>query len=195
MKGDDRKVYLIESSPKGQLQPKLSSYDYLKPGDKVAISRPHLFDVEARKAIAVPDALFENPWNIEELRWSPDSSRFTFLFNQRGHQVMRLVAVDASTGEAKSLIEETFPTFVDYSNKTYVYFFDKTDEILWMSERDGWNHLYLFDSKTGALKNQITKGEWLVRGVDRVDEEGRQVSFRALGIFPDQDPYYVTRPG
>ena len=191
LKGDDRKVYLIESSPKGQLQPKLSSYDYLKPGDKVAISRPHLFDVEARKAVAVPDALFENPWNIEELRWSPDSSRFTFLFNQRGHQVMRLVAVDATNGEAKPLIEETFPTFVDYSNKTYVHFFDKTDEILWMSERDGWNHLYLFDSKTGALKNQITKGEWLVRGVDRVDEEARQVSFRALGIFPEQDPYHV----
>ena len=143
LKGDDRKVYLIESSPKDQLQPKLSSYDYLKPGDRVPISKPHLFDVAARKAIAVPDALFENPWSIEEIRWSPDSSRFTFLFNQRGHQVMRLVAVDATSGESKTLIEEKFPTFVDYSNKTFVHFFDKTDEILWMSERDGWNHLYL----------------------------------------------------
>ena len=190
-KGDDRKVYLIESSPKDQIQPKLSSYDYLKPGDRVPISQPHLFDVEGKKQIAVSDALFENPWSIEEVRWSPDSSRFTFLFNQRGHQVLRLVAVDSGTGEARSLIEEKSPTFVDYSNKTYVHFFDKTDEILWMSERDGWNHLYLFDSRTGALKNQITKGEWLVRGVDRVDDEGRRVWFRALGIFPDQDPYHV----
>ena len=191
LKGDDRKVYLVESSPKDQLQPKLSSYDYLKPGDKVPISKPHLFDVEGRKSVAVPDTLFENPWNIEDVRWSPDSSRFTFLFNQRGHQVMRLVAVDASTGEAKCLIEEKFPTFVDYSNKTYVHFFDKTDEILWMSERDGWNHLYLFDSKTGALKTQVTKGDWLIRGIDRVDDETRQVTFRALGIYPDQDPYHV----
>ncbi len=60
-----------------------------------------------------------------------------------------------------------------------------------MSERDGWNHLYLFDAKTGAVKNQITKGEWVVRGVDRVDEEKRQVWFRAGGIRPGQDPYYV----
>ena len=190
-KGDERKVYLIESAPKDQLQPKLSSYNYLKPGDQVSISKPHLFDVEARQQVPVSDALFENPYAIEEVRWSPDSSRFTFMFNQRGHQILRVVAVDASTGEATALIEEKSPTFVDYSNKAYVQFFDKTDEILWMSERDGWNHLYLFDSKTGALKNQITKGEWLVRGIDRVDEDTRQIWFRALGIFPNQDPYHV----
>ena len=191
LKGDDRKVNLIESSPRGQLQPKLSHYDYLKPGDRVPISKPHLFDVEARKPIAVADTLFENPWSIEEVRWSPDSNRFTFLYNQRGHQVLRVVAVDASTGEAKALIDEKSPTFVDYSNKTYLHFFDKTNEILWMSERDGWNHLYLLDATTGAVKNRITKGEWLVRGIDRVDDEGRQVWFRALGIVPGQDPYHV----
>ena len=60
-----------------------------------------------------------------------------------------------------------------------------------MSERDGWNHLYLIDAKTGAVKNQVTKGEWLVRGVDRVDEEARTVEFRAMGIHPGQDPYHV----
>ncbi len=190
-KGDERKVYLVESSPKDQLQPKLSSYDYLKPGDKVAVSKPHLFDVESKKPVPISDALFANPWSIEEARWSPDSSRFTFLFNQRGHQVLRLVAVDATSGEAKALIEENFPTFVDYSNKTYIQFFDKTDEILWMSERDGWNHLYLFDSRTGAVKNRITRGDWLIRAIDRVDEETRQVWFRALGIDPAQDPYHV----
>jgi dipeptidyl-peptidase 4 len=190
-KGDERKVYLIESSPRSQLQPKLHSYDYLKPGDKVAVSKPHLFDVEARKSVPVSDALFENPYSNEEYRWAADSKRFTFLFNQRGHQLLRLVAVDAETGEAKSLIEEKFPTFVDYSNKTYVQFFEKTDEILWMSERDGWNHLYLFDAPSGQVKYQITKGTWLVRGVDRVDEENRQIWFRAGGIHPGQDPYYI----
>ncbi len=191
LKGDDRKVYLIESSPKDQLQPQLSHYNYLKPGDRVPISKPHLFDVEARKPIEVSDALFINPWSIDEVRWSSDSKRFTFLYNQRGHQTLRVVAVDASTGEAKTLIEEKSPTFVDYSNKTYLQFFDKTDEVLWMSERDGWNHLYLIDARTGAVKNPITKGEWLVRGVDRVDEETRQVWFRAMGIVPGQDPYHV----
>ena len=48
-----------------------------------------------------------------------------------------------------------------------------------MSERDGWNHLYLYDVKTGQVKNQVTKGEWVVRGVERVDREKRQILFRA----------------
>ncbi len=191
LKGDDRKVSLIESSPRNQLQPRLSHYDYLKPGDRVPISKPHLFDIESKKPVTVTDTLFDNPWSIEEVRWSPDSKRFTFLFNQRGHQVLRVVAVNASTGEATALIDEKSPTFVDYSNKTYLHFFDKTDEILWMSERDGWNHLYLIDSRTGAVKNQITRGEWLVRGIDRVDEEKNQIWFRALGIVPGEDPYHV----
>jgi dipeptidyl aminopeptidase/acylaminoacyl peptidase len=60
-----------------------------------------------------------------------------------------------------------------------------------MSERDGWNHLYLYDAMTGRVKNQITRGEWVVRGVERVDKEKRQIWFRAGGIIPGQDPYYI----
>ena len=57
-----------------------------------------------------------------------------------------------------------------------------------MSERDGWNHLYLYDGATGAVKNQITKGEWVVRGVDQVDEKARQIYFSASGMYPGKDP-------
>jgi len=60
-----------------------------------------------------------------------------------------------------------------------------------MSERDGWNHLYLYDAQTGLVKNQITKGQCVVRGVERVDKEKRQIWFRASGIQAGQDPYYV----
>ena len=189
--GDKRVVTLVESSPRIQLQPRVSTYDYLKPGDKIPITKPHLFDVESRKPIEIADALFPNPWSLDEIRWSGDSSRFTFLYNQRGHQVLRVVAVDASTGEAKALVDEQSPTFIDYSNKTFLHFLDATDEILWMSERDGWNHLYLIDAQSGEVKRQVTKGEWVVRGVDRVDDDGRAVWIRAMGIIPGQDPYHV----
>jgi dipeptidyl aminopeptidase/acylaminoacyl peptidase len=60
-----------------------------------------------------------------------------------------------------------------------------------MSERDGWNHLYLYDARAGRVKNQITKGEWVVRAVDRVDDEKRQIWFRLGGHHAAQDPYYV----
>jgi dipeptidyl aminopeptidase/acylaminoacyl peptidase len=60
-----------------------------------------------------------------------------------------------------------------------------------MSERDGWNHLFLIDLATGKVKNTITPGDWVVRGVDRVDIWSREVWFRAMGLDPDQDPYHV----
>jgi dipeptidyl-peptidase-4 len=190
-KGDERKVHLIESSPSFQLQPKLSSYDYLKPGDKVPKTRPHFFDAASRMEIPVGDDLFKDPWSVTDVHWAPDSSRFFFLYNQRGHQVLRVVAVDAASGKAEPLVKEIRDTFVDYSSKSFAQYFDKTNELIWMSERSGWNHLYLIDTKTGHVKNPITRGDWLVRAVDRIDEENRQVWFRAMGIRPGQDPYHV----
>src|SRR5262249_7529935 len=68
---------------------------------------------------------------------------------------------------------------------------EKTDEIVYVSERNGWRHLYLIDAKEGKEKNQITKGEYVVRGIDRIDEANRQIWFRASGKNTDQDPYFI----
>ena len=190
-KGEERTVYFIESSPRDQVQPRLHSHEYAKPGDRLPIDKPQLFDVPARKLIPVSDQLFANPWSIGDIRWARDSRRFTFVFNQRGHQVLRLLAVDAASGTVRPVIDERSSTFIDYSGKYYLHYLDDTGELLWMSERDGWNHLYLYDATAGTVKNQVTKGEWVVRAVDRVDERQRQVWFRAGGIRPGQDPYYV----
>jgi dipeptidyl aminopeptidase/acylaminoacyl peptidase len=190
-KGDERKVYLIESTPEDQLQPKLLDYSYLKPGDQIPIHNPHLFDITTKRHTRIPDELFPNPWSISEIRWAPDSSRFTFLYNQRGHQILRIISVDAKTGEPSAIVDEQSETFVSYSGKRFSHYIDETNEIIWMSERDGWNHLYLYDAEMGNVKNQITKGPWVVRRVESVDEEKRQIWFEAGGIRPEQDPYYI----
>lgn len=189
--GTQRTVYEVESSPEDQLQPKLQSYPYLKPGDDVPVRKPHLFAVNGCKEIPVSDALFLNPWSIGNIRWSTNSAEFTFEFNQRGHQVFRILGVDALTGRVRTIVDEQSPTFFCYSSKFFAEYLDDTKEIIWMSERDGWNHLYLYDSATGQVKNQLTKGEWVVRGVEKVDREKRVIWFRAGGIRPGQDPYYV----
>ena len=189
--GDARQVHIVESSPRDQLQPKLHSFKYLKPGDRIDQSWPRLFDVEQKRQIPVSEELFKNPWRIDQLSWAQDSSEFSFLYNERGHQVLRVAAVNAETGQARAVIDEIAETFVCYSHKTFFRRLDDSGEIIWMSERDGWNHLYLYDGKSGHLKNQITKGPWVVRGVDRVDVDKRQVWFRAGGIHADQDPYHV----
>ena len=186
-----RKVYLIESSPRDQLQPKLHSYPYRKPGDPIPITKPHLFDVEGRKEVPVADDLFPNPWEIRDARWERDGKRFTFVYNQRGHQVLRVIGVDADDGRAVALVEERSRTFIDYADKYAAYYLDDTGELIWMSERDGWNHLYLYDLKAGQVKNPITRGDWVVRGIDRIDPVRRQVWFRAGGIRAGQDPYFV----
>ena len=63
--------------------------------------------------------------------------------------------------------------------------------MIWASERDGWNHLWLYDSENGKVKNQITKGEWVVRGVNWIDTLGRQIIFQASGKEPG-DPYFIN---
>ena len=192
--GEERKVTLVESSPKDQLQPKVSTYDYFKPGDKLPHPRPQLFDVATKQHIPVSDALFPNPFTERDnlaVRWERDSQRFTFSYNQRGHQVFRVLAVDAESGAAQAVVNEECKTFFCYSSKQHQHWADDTRELLWMSERDGWNHLWLYDAATGRVKNQVTKGAWAVRGVDRVDEQARQIWFRAGGIRPGQDPYHV----
>lgn len=184
-------IYVIESSPRDQLQPKLHTFDYLKPGDEIALPRPRLFDVATKQPIAVDETLFAKPWSISELRWDRDSRRFTFLYNERGHQRLRVMAVDAATGSASAIIDESAATFIDYNSKLFYRPLDESSEILWMSERDGWNHLYLYDSHSGELKNQVTRGEWVVRRVERVDPERREIWFYASGVRPEQDPYYL----
>ncbi len=189
--GEDRQIYIVESSPKDQLQPKLRKLDYAKPGDRMNVSKPHLFTVADRKEIPIADPLFTNPWSIEDYRWAKDSSSFTLLYNQRGHQVLRVVMVDALTGATRSVVEEESKTFLDYAGKFYCHYLDGGGEILWMSERDGWNHLFLYEVKSGQVKRQVTRGEWVVREVLRVDETKREVWFLAGGIRPGQDPYYL----
>ncbi len=186
-----REVYLVESSPRNQLQPQLHVLDYLKPGDRVEVLKPHLFEVDSKAEIPVSDALFSNPYRIQGWRWASDSGEFYFVYNQRGHQTLRMIGIDAFTGSARAVVEESSSTFIDYAYKQFHRHLEDSEEVIWMSERDGWNHLYLFDRATGRVKNQITRGEWAVRKVDFVDEERRVVWFQAGGIYPEQDPYYL----
>jgi dienelactone hydrolase len=188
--GDHREITLVESSPKDQLQPKLKTIRYDKPGDKLDQAVPRLFDLVEKKQIPLENSLFENPWSIDEIRWETDGSRVTFLYNQRGHQVLRLVSIDPKTGQCTSLIEEQSPTYIDYAAKAYRERIDESNEMLWGSERDGYYHLYRYSLTDGKLLNQVTKGAWVVRSVERIDREKRQIWFYAGGIAAGHDPYY-----
>ncbi len=189
--GQHREVTLVESSPKDSLQPRTILHRYDKPGD--ALDKPTLRVIDLHgtpRPIPIDTTSFPEPWSIDEIRWSADSSRFTFLYNQRGHQVLRLMAVDPIHETVKPLLNEESQTYIDYAAKSYHEYLDDSHEIVWASERDGWYHLYLFDADTGVCKNQITHGNWVVRSVEHIDRENRQLWFYASGLDPAQDPYY-----
>lgn len=189
--GYNRKIQYVQSSPSDQLQPKYSSLDYAKPGDELDAPRPVLFDVTNHKQFVIDDSLFPNPYQLTRIEWRKDSRAFSFEYNQRGHQVYRIIEVDASSAKPRAVISEEPKTFFCYSGKKYRFDLSDGKEVIWMSERDGWNHLYLFDGVSGRLKNQITRGDWVVRDVVRVDEEKRQIWFQASGMYTGKDPYFT----
>ena len=184
----ERRIPLLESSPATQKQPILQWRDYAKPGDVIPIHLPVLFDVETRKQIPVETSLYENQYYLYLTGWREDSRAFSFEFNQRGHQRYIIGEVNATDGSVRHLIDEQVKTFI-YYYKNYRKDLNDGKELLWISERDGWRHLYLINGTNGEIKQQVTKGEWVVRQVDYVDEANRMVYFTASGFNKEEDPY------
>jgi dipeptidyl-peptidase-4 len=188
-----RRVSWIEAAPKDQLQPRLHSHDYFKPGDPLPHPRLRVFAVEGFRQHDVSEAHHPNPFTENgalDVQWSPDGTEFYVDYNQRGHQVYRILAVNR-TGAVRTVVEETPKTMVDWTAKTWRHWLHGRGELLWMSERSGWCHLWRVDIATGAVKNALTQGDWVVRSVEHVDTERQQVWFLAGGIRPGEDPYHL----
>jgi dienelactone hydrolase len=193
--GDRKQVHLVRSSPEGGGRAQLESRAYDLPGDKLTRHEPNLFDVASRKPIKVEVDRFEHGWLTPQVRWNRDGSRFSYMQVDRGHQRLRVIEVDPRSGSTRNLIDEKSDTFIwtthtENLRLELVNWLEQTDEIIYVSEQDGWRHLYLVDAKDAKLR-QITKGEWVIRGIDRIDEEARQIWFSASGKNSGQDPYFV----
>jgi dipeptidyl aminopeptidase/acylaminoacyl peptidase len=192
--GDHKEVYLVQSSPPGGGRARLHHRPYDLPGDKLTAFELNLFDVASGKQIK--PAVDRIDLDFPRLHWNKDGRHFVYEKVDRGHQRFRLVEVDAHTGAARNLIDERAKTFIwtahtETVGVQRVNWLAKTDEIIYASERDGWRHLYLIDARAGTIKNQITRGKFVVRGLDKIDEDRRQVWFRASGLAPGQDPYFI----
>ena len=186
-----RKIPLLRSSPKDQVQPTIEFINYPKPGDPRPQRRPILFDLKKKTPIPVDESPFLDSWSVQFKHWSKDSRSAHILFNQRGHEELALLSIDSSTAKVTDLVRESPDTFVDYSQKTMLHWLDQSGQLIWASERSGWNHLYRINATTGEVINPITKGKWLVRKIEYVEEENEVVWFTAMGIHPDQDPYHL----
>lgn len=187
---EKRYVYYVESSPADQAQPKLHKQEYAKPGDELRFKVPCIFEVESGRRLIPSTELFSHQYELSGPMWNADSKAITFEYNERGHKVYRVLEMSAADGSVRTLIEEKEEKYVNYP-RIYRNYLSDGKRIIWSSERDNYNHLYLYDRATGKPLNQITKGEWYVRGVQHVDEANEVIYFSANGMKKGEDPYLI----
>ena len=127
-----------------------------------------------------------------DVQWSPDGQNLAFISTSRDHSHEQLRVADAATGKVRDVLEESASTFYESGNgRANWKYLPATKEIIWFSERDNWGQLYLYDSETGKLKNQITTGEGNVTQLLRVDEAHRMLYFLGVGREKGRDPYFI----
>ncbi|HEV9038794.1 MAG TPA: DPP IV N-terminal domain-containing protein [Puia sp.] len=186
----DSAVYYVLSSVAGTTRGQLRRRPYKQPGDPFTTYEMFIFRLDGRQQVRVntPKVDF---FGAPELHWRYHDSRyFTFERVERGHQRFRIFEVDAQTAQTRTIIDETTRTFI-YESRLFTYYLPETNELLMTSEKDGWQHLYLFDLLTGRQKQEVTRGPWVVRNIDSVDAKKREVWFSASGMDAGEDPYYV----
>ena len=184
-----KEISYILSSVDGTTRGQLKTRPYAQPGDEFSSYEPYVFDLATKKQTKVAtDVLDLN--GPPRLQWREGNNRYyTYEKTDRGHQRFRIIEVDVQTGNTRNVIDEKTSTFI-YQNRVFTSYIPKTNEIIWTSEQDGWQHVYLVNGLSGK-QQQITKGNWVVRNVDSVDLVKRQLWFRASGVNVGEDPYYI----
>lgn len=182
--------------------PKLEAWKYPLPGDEKIIQIERvIIEVETPKVIRfniAPDprrgTLCDDiscSGSFDDNEWNADGTKLVFVSTSRDHKEAKIRIADALTGAVKDIFEEKVATqYESGQGKVNWHFLESSNEIIWYSERDDWGHLYLYDAKTGKLKSQITKGNFVVTQLLKVDEKNRVLYFEANGRESGRDPYF-----
>ncbi|SEA27286.1 Dipeptidyl aminopeptidase/acylaminoacyl peptidase [Arachidicoccus rhizosphaerae] len=185
----DSNVYYVLSSVPGTTRGQLKSHPYKQPGDPFTAYVMHVFNPLTGRDIKVhTDTIDYFPAPM--IHWdSKDPSKFMYERMDRGNQRFRIIQVDALSGDTSEVYDERAKTFI-YESRLMTYYLPESHEIIYSSEKDGWQHLFLLDTKN-KRETKITRGDWIVREVDSVDTQKREIWFRASGMNPGEDPYYI----
>ncbi len=186
----DKPVYYIATSLPGTTRGEVKQQNYKQPGDEFSTYEMHLINVTEKSVTKVKTDLIDF-FDAPRLRWN-DGNNDHFLYERvdRGHQRFRIIEVNVQDATTRNIVDEQTNTFI-YEQKIVTQYLPATSEIVWVTEKDGWRHIYLVDAKKGVVKNQITKGEWVVRAIDSVDITKREIWFQASGMNAGEDPYHI----
>src|SRR6185369_7477613 len=154
---------------------KLEAWKYPLPGDSLILrierviinlgAKPKMVRLkmspDAHRS-TITDHIAAGNGELLDAEWSDDGSQFAFVSSSRDHKSATLRVANPATGEVRTIMNETVPTYFESGNWNVL---KESNEAVWFSERDNWGHLYLLDLTGGKLKNQITKGDWRVSDV------------------------------
>ncbi|MFA6770870.1 MAG: DPP IV N-terminal domain-containing protein, partial [Bacteroidales bacterium] len=209
---DSKKFVLIRSNTEkvkdlwvidalAQPRPKLEKYKYHMPGEAEAASRHlYIYDMDSKEMKEINATAFKDQElgilpapplkkeiydTLKHIVWQGNNNEFYLIRTSRDLKRIDFCAVDIATDSVKPIIEERLNTYIETRQPRFA-----GDNIIWWSERSGWAHLYLYDTK-GTLVNQITSGEFHVEDVVAVDETQKVIYFTANGREVGENPYYT----
>ena len=126
---------------------------------------------------------------LTNISWSPDEKFIYIAVLNRGQDHMKFNKYDAKSGKfVQTLFEEKHAKYVEPEHKA-IFINDNSNEFLWQSERDGYNHLYLYDTD-GKMKRQLTEGQWVVTNVLGFDAKGKYVFIESTEVSPIERHIY-----
>lgn len=180
--------------------PKLEKWKYPLPGDRIITIQRIIIETETPRVIRLqmpPDARRSTlcdditcDGSFTDTEWNADSSKLAFVSSTRDHKQANLRVADAETGEVREIHEEKVRTQYESGQGAVNWrYLPMSNEFIWYSEKDDWGHLYLY-SLDGKLKNQITKGDFVVTQLVKVDEQNRRLYFNANGREAGRDAYF-----
>jgi dipeptidyl-peptidase 4 len=157
------------------LYPTLETFKYPKAGEKNSEVSLHVYDINSQSTKKVNLSQYQD-FYIARLKWTKDDNAFAVQVLNRHQDNLDLLFVDANSATAKVVLNEKDKAYIDVTdNLTFL----KNNNFIWTSEKDGYNHIYLYD-KNGKLKNQITKGNWEVTAFYGVDEKTNTVFYQSV---------------
>lgn len=126
---------------------------------------------------------------LTNLSWSPDEKTLYIAEVNRAQNECKVNAYDVATGEfIRTLFVETDKHYVE-PQKPFVFLPESNDLFIWESRRDGWNHLYLYNT-SGQLIRRVTKGEWEVTNFAGFNPKGTQLFFESTEASPIERHFY-----
>jgi dipeptidyl aminopeptidase/acylaminoacyl peptidase len=156
---------------------------WTKVGGRLGLTQLYLVDIVSGQQVKaqVPD---ETDRYLVMVGWLPDGSEFLFYRMSRDFKTLQLLAMHAQTGAVRTILEESQKTFIKGLGRNPLWstelltLIDGGKRFIFSSERDGWEHLYLYNID-GTLVRRLTSGTFPVMQVLTVDLKGGWVYFTA----------------